>query len=372
MALTPEDVLNKTFATTQFRRGYDEREVDDFLDDIVVELRRVAKESEDLRTQVSDCREGRGLEPLPEAGAVEAAQAEIGSLKEQNAELEARVQELEGQLGESQSRNQALEADGAAAAQAASEGRQGELDEATRNHQEQLEVLRARAEEAERAAQERIARAQSSAEEAEAAAQQRIAAAREQGDAGGGPAEVAVGAGSAAGVLALAQRLHDEHVAAGEAKRDELVGAAQLRHDELLSTGQSTYDELLSTGQSKYDELLSTGQSTYDELLSSGQAQHDNLIHEAQTRHDEMITEARERSTGMVHEAQQKKQTVLGQLADARIDMERRIGELRNYEKDYRARLKSFIADQLEALDHTAVEPAPDTSEGGETGPEKG
>ena len=29
MALTPEDVLNKTFTQTQFRRGYDEREVDD-------------------------------------------------------------------------------------------------------------------------------------------------------------------------------------------------------------------------------------------------------------------------------------------------------------------------------------------------------
>ena len=27
MALSPEDVLNKTFTTTQFRRGYDEREV---------------------------------------------------------------------------------------------------------------------------------------------------------------------------------------------------------------------------------------------------------------------------------------------------------------------------------------------------------
>ena len=39
MALTPEDVLNKTFTQTQFRRGYDEREVDDFLDDIVAALR---------------------------------------------------------------------------------------------------------------------------------------------------------------------------------------------------------------------------------------------------------------------------------------------------------------------------------------------
>ena len=48
MALTPEDILNKTFGTTQFRRGYDEREVDDFLDDIVVEMRRAAKEGDEL------------------------------------------------------------------------------------------------------------------------------------------------------------------------------------------------------------------------------------------------------------------------------------------------------------------------------------
>jgi len=49
MALTPEDVLNKTFGTTQFRRGYDEREVDDFLDEIVATLRRLNKELEDCR-----------------------------------------------------------------------------------------------------------------------------------------------------------------------------------------------------------------------------------------------------------------------------------------------------------------------------------
>jgi DivIVA domain-containing protein len=38
MALTPEDVLNKNFTPTQFRRGYDEREVDDFLDGLAAAL----------------------------------------------------------------------------------------------------------------------------------------------------------------------------------------------------------------------------------------------------------------------------------------------------------------------------------------------
>ena len=37
--LRGDDVLNTTFTQTQFRRGYDEREVDDFLDRAVVALR---------------------------------------------------------------------------------------------------------------------------------------------------------------------------------------------------------------------------------------------------------------------------------------------------------------------------------------------
>ncbi|PKW27651.1 DivIVA domain-containing protein [Phycicoccus duodecadis] len=37
--LTPEDVLNSHFTTTQLREGYDEREVDDFLDAVVASMR---------------------------------------------------------------------------------------------------------------------------------------------------------------------------------------------------------------------------------------------------------------------------------------------------------------------------------------------
>ena len=65
MALTPEDVLNKTFTQTQFRRGYDEREVDDFLDEVVAEMRRMVKDSEDLRARAAD---GSGA-PAPAAAA---------------------------------------------------------------------------------------------------------------------------------------------------------------------------------------------------------------------------------------------------------------------------------------------------------------
>lgn len=47
--LTPEEVVNKRFGATKFRGGYDQDEVDDFLDEIVVELRRLQQEENDLR-----------------------------------------------------------------------------------------------------------------------------------------------------------------------------------------------------------------------------------------------------------------------------------------------------------------------------------
>jgi DivIVA domain-containing protein len=52
MALTPEDVVNKRFQPTKFREGYDQDEVDDFLDEVVVELRRLNQENEELRSRL--------------------------------------------------------------------------------------------------------------------------------------------------------------------------------------------------------------------------------------------------------------------------------------------------------------------------------
>jgi DivIVA domain-containing protein len=53
MALTPEDVVNKRFQPTKFREGYDQDEVDDFLDEVVVELRRLHQENDELRQRLS-------------------------------------------------------------------------------------------------------------------------------------------------------------------------------------------------------------------------------------------------------------------------------------------------------------------------------
>ena len=60
MALTPEQILNKHFQTTQFRKGYDERDVDDFLDDVVAEMRALTAQRDDYKHQFEECQSRSG------------------------------------------------------------------------------------------------------------------------------------------------------------------------------------------------------------------------------------------------------------------------------------------------------------------------
>jgi len=97
------------------------------------------------------------------------------------------------------------------------------------------------------------------------------------------------GAGASAGIIELAQRLHDEHVAEGVAQRDQLI--------------------------------------------SDAKAQAASIVTEAETRgREELAKLDRERSV-----------------------LESRITELRNFERDYRSQLRSYIEGKLRDLETTAT-----------------
>ncbi|MDR1428349.1 MAG: DivIVA domain-containing protein [Bifidobacteriaceae bacterium] len=52
--LTADDVAAKKFNPTKFREGYDQREVDDFLDEIALALRALGDENQRLRARLVD------------------------------------------------------------------------------------------------------------------------------------------------------------------------------------------------------------------------------------------------------------------------------------------------------------------------------
>ena len=141
MALTPEQVLNKHFQTTQFRRGYEERDVDDFLDEIVAEMRSLIEQRDDYLKQLNDCRASKNQPAVRSDGPTQAMPPVGGRVTTPSSERSAKIQDAE----------RAFKAASDRAAKA-----------------------KAEADAAERAARERIERAKGDAERAEAAARSAV------------------------------------------------------------------------------------------------------------------------------------------------------------------------------------------------------
>lgn len=213
--LTADDVLNKKFQQTKFREGYDQDEVDDFLDEVVNTLRAVQSENEELKAKLQAA--------------------------------ERRISELGAGGGDYQP----------------AEETPAQVDEPV-------------AEEVETPAELEVHEEQAPVEP--------------QAHAFAAPGEGGDSAQSAAGMLALAQRLHDEYVRNGQDEGERIV------------------------------------------------------------------TEARQQGDSIIKEAEDKYNNTLAQLEKERSLLERKIDELRTFERDYRSRLKSYLEGLLRD-----VEASPET-----------
>jgi DivIVA domain-containing protein len=256
MALTPEDVVNKRFQPTKFREGYDQDEVDDFLDEVVAELRRLGQENDELRQRLT----------AAEATGGDVAPAPVAASAPASAQAPASVQ-------------------APASAQAPESAPAPVSAPAPASVPAPVEV-----------APEPVA-----------------AAAVAPVPAYAGPS--ADDTESTNSLLQLARRLHEEHVREGVEKRDALI-----------AEGQSTSARLVA---------------------------------EAEAKQRDVVTEAEARSREVVAEAETKRREVLEQLATERTGLERRIDDLRTFERDYRQKLKGYIEGQLRDLEAESGEQQP-------------
>ena len=106
MPLTPEDVANKQFTSTRLKPGYDETEVDEFLDEVEAELTRLYRENDELRAKLSAGDRGSQLSaPAPAAVPAQAvAPAPDPALARENDELRAKLAQAQRQLTEAANR----------------------------------------------------------------------------------------------------------------------------------------------------------------------------------------------------------------------------------------------------------------------------
>lgn len=231
MPLTPEDVANKQFTSTRLKPGYDETEVDEFLDEVEAELTRLYRENDELRSRLA----AAGRQPAESAPAAAPAAVPDPAVVRENEELRSKMQAMQRQLAEAQERG-------------------------------------------------RAATTQQMAPPPQPAAPQTGAASE-----------------TATGILALAQRTADEHIAEARTQADRIIGEARTRADQLK------------------------------------------------------------------REAEDKHRQTIGSLETERSGLERKVEQLRAFEREYRGRLKSYLEGQLRELEGRGTE-APAGSPGGPPG----
>ncbi|MBM6592274.1 DivIVA domain-containing protein [Brevibacterium sp. RIT 803] len=212
MALTPEDVVNKRFQHVKFRDGYDQDEVDDFLDEVVVEIRRLYQENDELRQKLSTAEQR--VKELDAGGASAAPAQDIDATQAMPAAVPA-----------PSSRNNA------------DAPKQGQTPAAP--------AVR----EASPASQTPPANQSAPAVNGAAPAAAGTAAGLGLGSSLGS------GDGDAHGLIALAQRVHDEHVAEGERRRDELIKSAETEAKDIVGKAETKRDETLSTLETQKSTL---------------------------------------------------------------------------------------------------------------------
>ncbi|WP_369372038.1 DivIVA domain-containing protein [Promicromonospora sp. Populi] len=86
-------------------------------------------------------------------------------------------------------------------------------------------------------------------------------------------------------------------------------------------------------------------------MLQLAQKLHDDYVRSGQEEGDRLITEAKSEGARIVRDAEETSHRTLSQLEQERSLLERKIDELRLFERDYRTRLKSFLQNLLGDLD---------------------
>jgi DivIVA domain-containing protein len=220
MPLTPADVRNKQFSTTRLRPGYDEEEVDAFLDEDEAELDRLIQENEELRAKLAEVLRGGGKPAMS---------ALSSPLSDQKSDMMAPEPPMEYRRPEPMQQERSMYS-----------SEDNSMDTAAR-------------------------------------------------------------------VLSLAQQTADQAIADARREADETLGRARREADDVLTKAR---------------------------------------------RQAEQITgDARARAESLERDAQERHRQAMGSLVQSREELERRVDDLRAFEREYRSRLKAYLEGQLRDLE---------------------
>ncbi|MER5455831.1 MULTISPECIES: DivIVA domain-containing protein [Micromonospora] len=168
----------------------------------------------------------------------------------------------------------------------------------------------------------------------------------ERGGRGGAPA----GPG---GDARLAAELNDVKAQLDRVQRDKAAAeqAARAMQAELEQTRSAGGAVPGGDGEQQALRVLMMAQRTADDHVSDARREADQLLSEARSKAEEVTREARAKADALERDARQRHQEAMGGLDAKRTALQKHIEELKQFEREYRTRLKAYLESQLRDLD---------------------
>jgi hypothetical protein len=117
------------------------------------------------------------------------------------------------------------------------------------------------------------------------------------------------------------------------------------------NNSMDTAARVLSLAQQTADQAIADARREADETLGRARREADDVLTKARRQAEQITGDARARAESLERDAQERHRQAMGSLVQSREELERRVDDLRAFEREYRSRLKAYLEGQLRDLE---------------------
>ena len=123
-----------------------------------------------------------------------------------------------------------------------------------------------------------------------------------------------------------------------------------------IEDNMDTAARVLSLAQQTADQAIADARREADETLGRARREADEVLTKARRQAEQITGDARARAESLERDAQERHRQAMGSLVQTREELERRVDDLRAFEREYRSRLKAYLEGQLRDLEAGVTE----------------
>lgn len=131
----------------------------------------------------------------------------------------------------------------------------------------------------------------------------------------------------------------------------KVLSLAQEMAERLTAEAKSEAEGMLTDARNKSEQLLADARSKSDGLVNDARARAETMLNDARTRAETLERQSREKAATLVGDAERQQNEIIGSITREKSALEKKIEQLRTFEREYRTRLKTYLESQLRDLE---------------------